>query len=306
MILCTSNPGGPHHNWVKDAFRPDLLNVVRYMDGEGEGGTHRTFIPARLADNPDMLKNDPSYREKLAASGDAATVRALLEGDWDVVSGSMFGEVWKKDLHVINPFPIPDSWEVWRGADDGYKAPACCLWLTRDPIHDRTYVIKELYRSGMLPEVFARLVLEGDATIVIRDRAGNTGDSRYDQLSGIIDSASFAQTGQSNNGAMAIPRGAAMNNLGCQWRGADKYPGSRVHGVQHIHRMLSIQPDKLPKLQIFNNCVQLCRALPTAPRDDRNPEDIDDAFELLHATDALAYGLQWRDRSFKRVRITGI
>jgi hypothetical protein len=180
------------------------------------------------------------------------------------------------------------------------------LWLTRDPIHERTYVIKELYRSGMLPEVFARLVLEGDATIIIRDRAGNTGPSRYDQLSGIIDSASFAQTGQSLNGAMVIPRGDCMNSLGCRWRPADKYAGSRVHGVQHIHHMLAIQPDGLPKMQIFNNCVNLARALPTAPRERNNSEDVDDEFELSHALDSLRYSLSWKDSSFRRMKLSGI
>jgi Terminase large subunit, T4likevirus-type, N-terminal len=305
LIVNTSNPGGIGHEWVRKAFMPELPYTIRQMTAE-EGGTLRQFIPATLADNPDTERNDPGYKNKLRASGDAATARALLEGDWDVVADSMWGEVWQKDLHVIVPFAIPDSWEVWRGADDGFKAPASCLWLTRDPILDRTYVIKELYKSGMLPEEFARLVLEGDSTIIIRDRAGNTFPSRYDQLSGIIDSASFAQTGQSLNGAIALPRGDRMNSLGCRWRPADKYSGSRVHGVQHIHHMLAIQPDGLPKLQIFNNCVNLCRALPAAPRDRTNAEDVDDEFELSHALDSLRYALSWKDSSFRRVRMTGM
>jgi Terminase large subunit, T4likevirus-type, N-terminal len=306
LIVSTSNPGGPGHEFVRRTFRPDMPYVIRKMPSS-DGGGLRQFIPARLSDNPDMERNDPTYRDRLKASGDAATAAALLDGDWDVVADSMWGDVWQKGLHVINPFPIPDSWEVWRGADDGFKAPASCLWLTRDPIQDRTYVIKELYGSGMLPEEFGRLVLEGDASIIVRDRHGNTGPSRYDQLSGIIDSASFAQTGQQSlNGAMAIPRGDVMNNLGCRWRPADKYSGSRVHGVQHIHHMLAIQGDGLPKLQIFNNCVNLCRALPAAPRDRHNAEDVDDEFELSHALDSLRYALSWKDSSFRRVRMTGM
>jgi hypothetical protein len=126
----------------------------------------------------------------------------------------------------------------------------------------------------MLPEEMGREALEGDKTIPIRETDGTFSNNIY-ELTGLIDPASFADTG---TGSLA--RGDAMNQMGCNWREADKYPGSRVQGVQHIHRMLAIQKDKLPKLQIFNNCIQLARALPTAPRDRKNPEDIDDEFEI--------------------------
>jgi terminase large subunit-like protein len=300
LIVSTSNPGGIGHNWVKDFFEPDKPFVIRRMTGKGEGGMLRQFIPATIADNPDTLRNDPSYVDKLEGVGDPQTARALLEGDWDVVSDAMFGTSWKKTLHVIDPFAIPKGWDLWRGADDGFSKPACILWFARDPIKDRTYAIREVYRSGMLPEEMGREALEGDKTIPIRETDGTFSNNMY-ELTGLIDPASFADTG---TGSPA--RGNAMNQMGCNWREAEKYPGSRVQGVQHVHRMLAIQKDGLPKLQIFNNCIQLCRALPTAPRDRKNPEDIDDEFEIDHAIDALRYGLQWRDYSFKRIRVSGI
>src|SRR5882757_11579527 len=99
---------------------------------EQAGGMKRVFIPAKLEDNPDMLRNDPGYEAKLFAVGDKATAMALRHGDWSVVSGSMFADSWDKSKHVINPFPIPYSWghptmgRIWRGADDGYAAPGRC------------------------------------------------------------------------------------------------------------------------------------------------------------------------------------
>ena len=119
--------------------------MIRRMTGKGEGGMLRQFIPATIADNPDTLRNDPSYVDKLEGVGDPRTARALLEGDWDVVSDAMFGTSWKKTLHVIDPFAIPKGWDLWRGADDGFSKPACILWFARDPIRDRTYAIKEVY-----------------------------------------------------------------------------------------------------------------------------------------------------------------
>jgi hypothetical protein len=70
--------------------------------------------------------------------------------------------------------------------------------------------------------------------------------------------------------------------------------------------MLAPQKDGWPKLVIFESCRTLVKALPTAPRDENNPEDIDSEFELDHAIDALRYGLQWRQKSFKKTRWTGM
>ena len=78
LIVSTSNPGGIGHNWVKDFFEPDKPYVIRHMTGKGDGGMYRQFIPATIADNPDTLKNDPSYVDKLEGVGDPQTARALL------------------------------------------------------------------------------------------------------------------------------------------------------------------------------------------------------------------------------------
>jgi hypothetical protein len=303
LVLLTSNPGGAHHNWVKEDFvdvcaEGGAATVVQMPDEHG--GMRRSFIPAFYHDNPDLLKNDPEYLAKLKGAGDPETVRSLVYGDWDVVSGAMFSSSWSKQRNVCAAMKIPTGWEMWRGADDGYANPACVLWFARDPIYDRTYVISELYRAGMLPEEMAKLVIERDRTLLVEDAYGNVSEHNR-TLEGLIDPASFANTG---TGAAA--RGEAMNKLGCKWRPADKYSGSRVHGIQHIHRMLAKQKDGWPKLVIFESCRTLVKALPTAPRDDKNPEDIDSEFELDHAIDALRYGLQWKSGLAKRVRLTGI
>lgn len=302
FILSTSNPGGPFHTWVKEAF-VDLCseqgaNVMHRMP-EKDGGMLRSFIPAFYHDNPDLLRNDPDYLAKLKGVGDPETVRALVYGDWDVVSGAMFGSSWVKERNVIPGFPIPYGWEIWRGADDGYANPAAILWFARDPIMDRIYVVSEIYQNGMLPEEMANKTLERDYALTIMG-PGEIPSVNQDELTGIIDPASFADTGTG-----ATPRGMAMNKLGCSWRPAVKYQGSRVHGVQHIHRMLAPAKDGLPKLQVFESCRKLIKALPTVPRDKDNPEDVDDEFEMSHVLDALRYGLQWRNDSFRKGPLRG-
>jgi hypothetical protein len=298
MILLTSNPGGVGHNWVKEGW-VDNGPYVLVKAPASEGAMLRQYIPSLYTDNRFAMANDPSYRERLMGAGDPATARALLEGDWDIVMGGMFSDVWQSALHKIPSRAVPAGWDLWRGGDDGFAAPACVLWFARDPITQRTWIVSELYRAGMLPEEMAERTLKRDRELMIKYPDGEI-RAHGETLSGILDPASWADTGSG-----APSRGDAMKKLGCKWEPALKPTGARVAGVQHIHRLLAIQPDGLPKLQIFDNCVNLLKAIPTAPRDPDNSEDIHPEFSEDHSLDALRYGLQWKDRSFKKQRWAG-
>jgi hypothetical protein len=77
----------------------------------------RAFIPARLTDNPYLLKSDPDYFKRLEGLGDSLLVRAFLEGDWSGVADSMFSESWSCERHVIEPFEFSYAWQTWRSDD---------------------------------------------------------------------------------------------------------------------------------------------------------------------------------------------
>jgi len=149
-------------------------------------GFRRVFILARISDNPYLAGT--AYERQLEALPEA-TRRALLEGRWDVFEGAVFSE-WNPRIHVCDPFAIPAEWEIWRGADDGFASPAAVLWFAHDEIHDRVYVIAELYRRGMTPETFARVVRQIDRSLPVK--IGSEGIDNDMPLDGVIDSASFA------------------------------------------------------------------------------------------------------------------
>lgn len=74
-----SNPGGVGHKWVRRRFlqkqpRPDD------PDDTQEKCEARTFVPAKLSDNPSV--DQESYRESLAGL-DPQTREQLLDGDWN-------------------------------------------------------------------------------------------------------------------------------------------------------------------------------------------------------------------------------
>jgi hypothetical protein len=69
--------------------------------------------------------------------------------------------------------------------------------------------------------------------------------------------------------------------------------------------MLSLQKDGLPATIFFDRCRMAIRAIPSVPRSDRNPEDVDDNYPLLHAVDSITYGLSRGESSFKKARLSG-
>ena len=129
-VRATANPGGVGHGWVKARFispappgtRMVEIHHMKTPAGEKTFRRTRIFIPAKVYDNPALLRNDPGYLANLASQPDAQR-KALLDGNWDSFSGQVFTE-WKNDpahyddqrwTHVIHPFRIPAHWKIWRG-----------------------------------------------------------------------------------------------------------------------------------------------------------------------------------------------
>ena len=52
----------------------------------------------------------------------------MLSGDWNIVSGGMFDDVFSVEKHVIEPFEIPDTWYVDRSFDWGSSKPFSVCW----------------------------------------------------------------------------------------------------------------------------------------------------------------------------------
>jgi hypothetical protein len=284
-IRCAATPGGPGMGWVKAYFRiSDSGESTEFV--HEKTGLRIAYFKATVRDNPAL--SDTDY-EKQLLDLPAAQRKALLHGDWSAFVGQVFTE-YSYALHTCDPFPIPDSWEVWRGCDDGYASPAACYWLTRDPTYDRVYVIGEVYERGLTAFELGRAVVEMDARFRPEER-----------LQGSIDSAAFADTGEGS-------RADFMNKppLCCKWTPCAKGSGSRVAGWQLIHDRLSMKPDGRPGLVIFRDCKHLIRTLPSATYATRgNVEDVAEGCET-HGIDALRYGLAHKMSRFQRIRVGGI
>ena len=289
-MRATTNPGGRGHGWVKKMFIDpapagksfeaqdiETGEVLRYPEGHSKAGKalfKRRFIPARLMDNP-YLADQGDYEAMLLSLPEQQR-RQLLEGDWDIKEGAAFTE-FNRDIHVVEPYTIPNNWVKFRACDYGYGSKSAVLWIAVSP-SEQLVVYRELYVSKVLATDLADMVLELEV---------NDGNIRY----GVLDSSLWHKRGDTGPSLAE-----QMITRGCRWRPSDRSKGSRVAGKNEIHRRL--QEDDFteePRLVFFNTCTHTISQLPAIPLDKKNSEDVDTTSED-HLYDALRYGIMSRPR----------
>lgn len=282
MIRATCNPFGRGHGWVKDRFNLGTNGTPSGQVIRIEGEKPRVRIRSSVYENRHLLENDPEYIKTLEALKDPNRRKAWLEGDWDIHVGSFFEGVWDAKRHVIDPFPIPASWQVWKSMDWGFAAPYAVLWLAMDP-DGCVYVWRELYGAGEKLGEGSREHADGVARKILRieehdERMG------YEYRMNLADPAIFSNTGTNNT------IGGIFKGAGVRWQEAWNGKGSIANGAQEIMRLLSED-----KLKIFSTCKHLLRTMPALGPDELDPEKYDTRGED-HATDALRYGVMRRRR----------
>ena len=304
QVLASANPGGVGHNWVKATWISPQPAGEIWEPPPDEGGMSRQFIPAKLKDNPTALANDPDYVKRLQGLGDPALVRAMLEGDWDIVAGGMFDDVWSERSHVLNPFSIPDTWLVDRSFDWGSAKPFSVGWwaesddspaklgdgVERNFPKGTLFRIAEWYgwngRSNegcrMVDSEIAAGILRRETELGIagRVKAGPADSSIFDEVN-------------------ADSPAAIQQRHGVRWERADKGPGSRKRGWEALRRRLkaSLEPRmEEPGLFVFDTCRHFIRTVPVLPRDERDRDDVDTNSED-HIGDETRYRVQHKRNS---------
>lgn len=295
-ILLSANPGGVGHNWLKMGFVDNgpPMSITRMP--KDEGGMLRQYIPASLADNPTMAEIDPEYADRLSGLGDPALVRAMLNGDWDIVAGGMFDDLWSRQHHVLEPFKIPAHGRVDRSFDWGSSKPFSVGWwwesngepVTLSDGTTRTFAPRTVVRiaewygwngkpnegSKLSDSEIAKGIVERETAMGIHGRVqpGPADSSIFDEVNG--DSPALIQ-----------------KRHGVRWLPADKSPGTRVRGWSVIRERLAEARKERPEgpgLFVFDRCSQFIRTVPVLPRDERNRDDVDTDAED-HIADEMRY-----------------
>lgn len=275
FMRATGNPGNVGSQWVREMFvNPSQPNKAFFVSIDTPSGIRkitRRFIPAKLQDNPYLMKTEDYYI--MLSSLPDVQKKQFLDGDWDAFEDSAFPE-FSKTTHVVEPFEIPKGWYKFRAADWGYSSPACVLWLAVD-YDNNLWVYRELYVQKVTADLFAKKVLELESN---------------EQIAyGVLDASTWAKRGD-----VGPSIAETMIQTGCRWRPSDRSPNSRISGKLELHKRFTVNQDtKEPGLRIFSNCRNLIRTLGTLPNDKSNYEDVDTTSED-HAYDALRYACMSR------------
>lgn len=268
QVKSCTNPGGVGHAWVKARFIDPMPPGEELRTPRGS----RVFLPARIEDNPFLMRSDPDYGKRLQNLGEREQ-KALLYGDWDIFEGQFFPEFARR-VHVVRPFAPPGHWKVYRTLDYGLDMLAC-YWVALDE-GGHGYVYKEVYEKDLIVSQAAKRIQEADgadtpvATLAPPDlwsRRQETGKSAADI---------FAE-----NGLVLTRTG---NERVAGWLAVKEWlrPYEDEQGV------------KVAKLRIFENCRNLVRTLPALQMDAHNVNDVAlQPHELTHGPDALRGFCVW-------------
>jgi len=139
LVRGATNPGNVGHSWVRKRFvEPAKNGYAKIFDRAAQ--SYRIFIPAKLTDNPFLMKADPNYINRLRLLP-TAEQKTKLEGDWWVFTGQVFDE-WRYEhfagepqnaLHMIDPFPLPSYWPRVAAIDWGHTAMTWIGWAAIAP-----------------------------------------------------------------------------------------------------------------------------------------------------------------------------
>lgn len=272
----TCNPGGQGHQYIKRIFIDR-----KYQDGENPDDYY--FIQAKVTDNAALAIKQPEYISTLEALPEKIR-KAWLEGSWDVYEGQFFedfidnpdGYEDRRWTHVINPFPIPPDWTIYRSFDFGYAKPFSCGWWAVDKF-GIAYRITELYGCTKEPDTGVKWSADKIFSEIHRIETEHP-DLRGKEILGVADPAIWNQNGGESIYESAVKHQVFFN------------PGDnkRIPGWMQVHYRLSFNDEGIPMMYIFKNCQSFIRTIPVLKYSETMPEDVDTTMED-HIADETRY-----------------
>jgi len=280
-IFYTCNPGGPGHQYIKRLFVDKLYT-------ETENPEDYSFVQAMVTDNQILMERSPEYVNFLKNLPPKLR-DAWLYGSWDIYSGQYFEFRNLPDhyedrrwTHVIDPFPIPKHWTIYRGFDWGSFRPFSVGWFAIS--EDGTmYHFRELYGVqksgsesiadqgvGWTSEKIFRKIYEIEQT---------DPNLKGREIIGIADKAIF------NKESNGISIADTAMQCGIYFMPSDS---KRIPGWEQCRIRLQFNEKGFPRFYVFNTCKEFIRTIPLLEHDPNDCEDVNSKMED-HAADMWRY-----------------
>lgn len=234
------------------------------------------YIPKEEIDNAKKeLTEDTFYQEYMA--------------DFRKYTGLVYKD-FQREVHVIEPFDIPDGWVGYRGIDFGSTNPTACLWIFVDN-DDNWWVVDEHYQTGETIDYHAGKINSNRHSVRVSQTYGDPSGAQY--------ITEFAQ-----RGIYITPATKETSTAFNTWvrykieKVAERLKPTFGHTVPELRNSFGGKPNGtgMPKLFVFNNCTNTIREFETyrwkeksvTQAQDLNEPDVPEKAND-HAMDALSY-----------------
>jgi hypothetical protein len=311
IIRAATNPGNIGHAFFRDRFVEPFREGGRIIKDK-RTGLLRMFIQATIRDNPHLIAANPEYIQQLESLPEAER-RAKLHGDWYTFTGQVFNEFRLEPLadepdnarHVIYPIDIPDWWPRVVGIDWGHKAMTWIGWGAVAP-NGQVIIYREYAEKGKLTtswiDDFIRLSQGEEKQIETIRICHSANQNRGEPLTIIKQLANackendfIATVGLGSKGRINkklnlheylrwTPRQNLVREYSEEFNVDKANTIFRNHGTAAYQMYLEMfadpkPEDNLPKLQIFNTCEAVIKAIPeciyeSSGTNGKNSEDV--------------------------------
>ena len=243
-VLLTMTP-------LKGLTWPHEMFIEQELDGFGQ-------ISISGLDNPYV--SSVKLRRATQHLSDASK-KSRLHGAFTQQHGLVYSE-FRRDIHIIEPRPIPSHWPIYRGIDFGTRNPFACLWVAHDENNNTLHVFREYC-------VTEKTTLENGHMVY----ALSKNDPRVHWTSA---------DPESRDGRLTLARYCNIPT-----KPAPKHLGV-IEGIQQVKRWLSIDKNGYAGLYVHNNCKNLLKEFRTYRwKADQKKDTV--VKQNDHCLDALRY-----------------
>ena len=196
-----------------------------------------------------------------------------------------------REIHVCDPFPIPEHWRRWKCCDNGYDDPFYWGWLAVSET-GTVYLYREFTRSRDDDRIAysdqARKVVDLNTYMAIEDGDVVPTQEACDFIVAGLDA--WATHHRDTTGKCLIDYYLDGGLSGFIPAITDrKLRKATLH--EYLRPYEDTNTGKLTaKLQIFSDCRSIIDTMPKLPKDEKNPEAVADC-AIDHGYDGLGYGL---------------
>lgn len=240
-IILTSNSAG--HSWAwryfvdKSMFKSETIKD-QFYNIKAPSTENRHLPEGYVQGMLDTWSDDRIKREILA--------------DEDSFEGQVYAE-FKRELHVVKPFKIPDHWEKHIRVDHGYRNPASIHFYAVNR-EGEVYVYKEFYeREWLINEIIKGKSVNGSYQAGI-EALGGVGDNKTKFITAKIDPSTKNRSGTDGT--------SDFDEYYRHWPKHWPYLGFARNdvrvGIERVKSYLKPHPKTgKPLLYIFDTCINM-------------------------------------------------